>query len=277
MDLRSLIHACSFKLEFVEFVEGTDLVVVKQRDRVPGFIYVSDLSQFLYCPRRFYLSYRAVNIVDKIKFRKIREKLQELKTLLREGAVVYDRETFRRILVGTYVHRAVENAVKMLNLKATYRAELEVVDKRYGVIGHVDLVKLSYPTEEEVERCVSRTDDEELCSRPRALVFEIKSGLYKTVPEEYKKQAQFYAFLLERNYRYVIDGVYIVHPVNPSLQTVHGVNIRFVEVEYSPQTAKELIAILEKAREVLLQDKPPRVEMRRDKCERCAYKLICLY
>lgn len=277
MSLDELVDACRFKLEFVIPLEGTDLVLVKTRDRVPGYIYVSDLSQFVYCPRRFYLSYRVANIVDKIRLRKIREKLLKLKPELREGAVLYERETLRRILVGTFVHRAVENAFRMLNLKATYKPELEVVDEELGLIGHVDLVKLRYPSEIEIEKCLDETGDDELCSRPRAVVYEIKSGLYREVPESYKKQVQLYAWLLEKVHKYVIEHVYIVHPVNPAHSLAPGVNIRLVKVEYSTDIARELLDLVKQARRILLSREPPRVSISRDKCERCAFKLICLY
>ena len=276
LSLEELLQACSFKFDFVEFLEGTDLVVVRQRDRVPGYIYVSDLSSFLYCPRRFYLTYRVANIVDRIRIRKIREKLQQLRPELKE-CILYDRETFRRILIGVYLHRSVENAFKFLKLPRTYRVEEEVVDEDLGLIGHVDLVHVKYLSEEEFLECIAESRDEEYCEKPRAVVYEIKSGLYKKeIPEGYKRQAQLYAFLLERKHGYVIEKVYIAHPTHPS--EVQGkVNLKLIQVEYSRKTTQELIDLVRQARRTLLLREPPRIPLDKAKCEKCPYKLICLY
>ena len=275
LSLEELIQACSFKFDFVEFLEGTDLVVVRQRDRAPGYIYVSDLSTFIYCPRRFYLAYRVANIVDKIKFRKIREKLLQLKPELRE-CILYDRENFRRILVGVYLHRCVENAFKFLKLPKTYRVEEEIVDEDLGLIGHVDLIHVRYLDDEEYAKCLVETNDEEYCEKPRATVYEVKSGLYKEIPEGYKRQAQLYAFLLERKHGYVIENVYIIHPMSPH-EAEKNVHVKLVKVQYNKDTAKELLELVRQARRTLLMKEPPKVPLDRTKCDKCPYKLVCLY
>ena len=276
LDFDELLQACSFKFDLVYPLEGTNLIVVKQRDRVPGYIYVSDLSQFLYCPRRFYLTYRVVNIVDKIKLAKIRSKLQELKPELRDGALLYDIETFRRILVGIYLHRCVENTFKFLNLPRSYEVEKEVVDEDLGLIGHVDLVHVRYLSQEEYEKCILKYS-EEYCEKPRATVYEVKSGLYREVPESYKRQAQLYAYLLEKREGYIVEKVYVAHPVHPS-DITSGIYFKLVKIEYDREkTGRELLELIRTARRVLREREPPRVFVSRDKCEKCAYKLICLY
>lgn len=276
LSLEELLHACSFKFDMVEFLEGTDLVVVKSRDRVPGYIYVSDLSMYVFCPRRFYLSYRIANIVDRIRFGKIREKLLQLRPELRDGAVLYDRETFRKILIGTFVHRAVENAFRFVKLPWTYRTEVEVVDEDLGLIGHVDLVRIRYLSEDEYLMCRESVEDEEYCEKQRATVYEVKSSLFREVPESYKKQAQLYAWLLERKYDYVVEKVYIAHPVNPS-DRESRVSLRLVRVPYDKNVSAELLELVRQARRTLLLREPPRVPIDRSKCEKCAFKLICLY
>ena len=266
LDFDTLVEACSFKLDFVYPLENTNLVIVKQRDRIPGFIYVSDLSTFIYCPRRFYLTYRVVNIVDKIRLEKIRKKLLELKPELREGALLYDVETFRRILIGIFLHRCVENRFKLVGLPKTYEVEKELVDEKLGLIGHADLVYVKYP-----EDCV----DEEQC-KPKATLFEIKSGLYKKeIPEGYKRQAQLYAYLLEKKCGYVVEKVYIAHPRHPA--EVDKVYFKLVEVEYNKNIVKELLKLIEQARRVLTLREPPRTGLDRSKCDKCPYKLLCLY
>jgi CRISPR/Cas system-associated exonuclease Cas4 (RecB family) len=254
LSISELINACFDKYEFIIPLEGTIFYIVKSRDYRHGFINVTDISTYMYCSRKLYIAYNMRKFLTKIKYGKIVEKLREKIDYLRDGGVVYDRDTLRKILVGSMIHKCLENSVKFVNVEEI-ETEKKLIDLELGIIGHVDVVH--YVNDSEVE------------------IYEFKSGLFTRPYESHVKQVQMYAFLVEKLLNQKVSKVYIV---NPKIEDVHSKPLFNVhEVPYSTSVKSELISIVKNAREVLLRDRAPKLKYDPLRCQKCTYKILCIY
>ncbi len=243
MELSDLVHACSREYDLIMKIRGTDLYIVKGRDRRRGFLYVSDLSTFVYCPRKFYLMYNMSRLVDKIRLGKIRQVVRKYLQYLQDGGTVMDSESLRRVLAGQYIHMSINNAINFALLDKV-EVEVEIVDLDHGLVGHVDIVE--------------HLDD------VYVNIYEIKTGLYRQVPEHYKVQALAYKYLVETVLKKKVKNVYIVYPSRDG-KYLHKVR-EHVDVEH----------VLRQARRLLLEDNPPPLPEDRKRCYKCSFRTICL-
>ena len=179
LTLSELLLLCRRELKIRE-VRGTNLYVVRSRLHKLGFINVSDISSYVYCPRRFWYMYRLLG--DEVK-----------------GVIICDRHQLRRLLVGTYAHLCFRNFVNYLTSKLRslgadphLYTEDELYDYEYGLAGHVDLVYVD-PHED------------------YAVVYELKSSYRRRVHDTYIAQVLSYCYLVEKAKDVVVDRGYIVN------------------------------------------------------------------
>lgn len=253
LPLSSLISMSYDRYEFIVHVRGTPYYIVKSREYRHGFMNVTDIVLYLLCKRKLYTAYNIMKIIKSIRLSKIAERLREHYDYIREGGVVYDEEILRRILVGTVMHKCLENAVKLVSHWLNVETEVEVVDYEHGIIGHVDIVEY--------------IDDKTIN------IYEFKSGLFERPSLMYMTQAQMYAYLMERVHRAHVSSIYIVNPVIRSDGPTYNVH----QIPYNDNIKRSLVTLLVDARKILKQDRIPEIKYDPNLCTRCTYRLLCLY
>lgn len=249
MDLSDLVSACSMEYDLILPLQGTDLYIVKGRERKPCFVYVSDLSTFVYCRRKFYLSYSMHKVLDRVRHGKIRQLLRRYRTLLEDGACIMDRESLRRVLAGQYIHRSIRNGISFTMLEQEgIRVEVEIIDLDMGLIGHIDIL--------------------EQTSEDTANIYEVKTGLYRQIPLHYKVQVLAYKYLTEKDLGLRVEHTYIAYPSKEG-KYIHEVRQEDEKID--------VVQLLREARRTLLENKIPRPPEDLRKCEKCGFRKVCLY
>jgi len=254
-DIDTLIQAISDQVTVVK-LRGLPFYAFQSRLRLRGFIYVSDLAQYVYCRRKFYLMYRLVNICGKIRSIKLRREIYRIATALGPDIQVYDEEHAKYILVGLVLHRTVQNSVEILR-DSHIKTEVEVADLDLGVVGHIDVLV-----------CLGKNVD----------IIEVKSGFYRKIPDYYVVQAKLYGLLVERQLGVKPRRVLLVSSARRGYgDEDRGVFLKLHQVEYREDDRDALLQLVRSSRRLLMEEKAPPFLRDPRRCSRCSFRIFCQY